>query len=280
MAYYTSEALNEHLYVITDAAGVHAFLALGERRALLMDTCCGLGDIREEIRKITSLPLTVWCSHGHLDHAGGAGVFPVVYLNPLDLMLAHRRCTRETRIWYVKRVLREEYDFREEEYVPQKLTGFLPLHDGDEIDLGGLTCRAVSLGGHTPGSMCVLLKELRMVFLADACNRMTYMMLEESLSLEEYIDHLKAFRDMYYDSFDTGLVCHDEAVVDKVIIPNTIEVGEEILRGEDLHEERLFFGHEGVLAKAIVPHKPVRRDGILGNIAYNKYKVLRKGNPL
>jgi glyoxylase-like metal-dependent hydrolase (beta-lactamase superfamily II) len=36
---------------------------------------------------------------------------------------------------------------------------FKPIKDGDAIDLGGLTLDVISLPGHTPGGICLLLKE-------------------------------------------------------------------------------------------------------------------------
>ena len=48
-----------------------AFLIPGEERALLLDTCVGLLNIREVAESLTDLPITVLNSHDHFDHIGG-----------------------------------------------------------------------------------------------------------------------------------------------------------------------------------------------------------------
>ncbi len=278
MFYYSLRRIDDQIVSITDEAGVHAFLITGTKQALLVDTCCGLGDIREAVREVTALPLTVWCTHGHLDHAGGAPVFEEVYLNPADRELAHRHADKSLRIRYVKRILRDQYHFTEEEYVSGRRTRYLPLADRQTLDLGGITAEAVHIPGHTHGMTSVLLREKRVMILGDACNRLTYLLLDESTSVEEYRDVLVSFYREYYDQFDYALVSHDDEKVEKEIIPNTIEVCDGVLSGEDDHIPRMFFIHEGVLAKNIIEHRPVRTDGILGNIAYHREKVFKKGN--
>ena len=276
--FYTLRKIEDSIYSLTDEAYVHAFLVVGEKRALLVDTCCGLGDIREAVREVTGLPVTVWCTHGHLDHMGGASVFEEVYLNPADRRLALKHSGKYMRVQYVRRILRDQYHFTEEEFVPGKRTGYLPLADQQILDLGGITAEAITFPGHTPGMTVVLLREKRVMILGDACNRLTYLMLEESGSVEEYRDVLVSFYREYYDQFDYALVSHDDEKVEKEIIPNTIEVCDGVLSGEDDHIPRMFFIHEGVLAKNIIEHRPVRTDGILGNIAYHREKVFKKGN--
>ena len=58
------------------------FLFVGKERALLLDTGCGIGDLKGVIRKITDKPYIVIASHGHMDHIGGAGAFDELYINP------------------------------------------------------------------------------------------------------------------------------------------------------------------------------------------------------
>ena len=60
------------------------FLFVGKERALLLDTGCGIGDLKGVIRKITDKPYIVIASHGHMDHIGGAGAFDELYINPAD----------------------------------------------------------------------------------------------------------------------------------------------------------------------------------------------------
>lgn len=51
---------------------------------------------------------------------------------------------------------------------PPTLENCLVAHDGDEMDLGGLTLRFLSVGGHSPAQIAVSIPELRALVLSDA----------------------------------------------------------------------------------------------------------------
>ena len=71
MSYFTVYKYNDNLYQIKDALGVLATLVIGEEKALLLDTCYGIGNLKKEVEKITNKPLIVVNSHGHMDHSCG-----------------------------------------------------------------------------------------------------------------------------------------------------------------------------------------------------------------
>ena len=125
---YTSKRLNQHLTAIRDITGVRCILAEGERRALLIDTGVGIGDLAEFVAGLTTLPLTVWCTHGHMDHVGGASQFEKVYLPIKDFALAEI-CTVEVRMNYAKAVLKDQYNLSDGDYLPSRENGYLPLDD-------------------------------------------------------------------------------------------------------------------------------------------------------
>lgn len=67
---------------------------------------------------------------------------------------------------------------------------FKPIHDGDVIDLGGLTLDVIALPGHTPGGICLLLKEDRILFTGDSMNHHLWMQLEESSKIKDFLTNL------------------------------------------------------------------------------------------
>ena len=68
---YKSVRIMDGVYHISDPLGVYSTLIVGSRRALLVDTGSGLGDLRGVVEGLTDRPLTVVNTHGHVDHISG-----------------------------------------------------------------------------------------------------------------------------------------------------------------------------------------------------------------
>ena len=60
------------------------YLVEGSERAVLIDTGSGFGSLKACVDGLTDKPLTVLCTHGHVDHALGAAEFEEVYISPLE----------------------------------------------------------------------------------------------------------------------------------------------------------------------------------------------------
>lgn len=170
---------------------VNAFLIEGEERAALVDTGCGIGDLAREVRELTDKPLIILLTHTHFDHDGGIYEFPgvPVYVNPLD-----GERIAEDRVNMVKYMGTEDYNEMRRGYirsrgpircpdldqaellklVPDHPTNdgysWLPVRDGNEIDLGGRVLKAIHTPGHTDGSTCFLDAENRILFSGDCAN--------------------------------------------------------------------------------------------------------------
>lgn len=82
---YTVIRIGVRMYRIVDPLGVAMYLVCGSRRAALLDTGCGVPGLAAVVRQITNLPVTVLLSHGHVDHAMGAGEFGSAHMNLMDL---------------------------------------------------------------------------------------------------------------------------------------------------------------------------------------------------
>lgn len=128
---------------------VDAYLIVGEKKALLVDALQTETGLYEEIRGITDKPLSVFVTHGHLDHAGvavrelhGAGV--PIYMSSKDFDL-----------------LKGMTDYGAER------DWFLDLKPGMVFDLGGFCFHTLSLNGHTQGSVAALDYENQLLFSGD-----------------------------------------------------------------------------------------------------------------
>ena len=103
MGYFTVFKYNENLYQIKDALGSLITLVIGEEKALVFDTGYGIGDLNKEIKQITSKPLIVVNSHGHMDHSCGNYQFDKVFIDKRDLELVKKHNSKPWRIRNINR---------------------------------------------------------------------------------------------------------------------------------------------------------------------------------
>ena len=188
--------------------GFCSTLALGERRALLMDTMCGVGDLAGYVRQLTALPLIVCNSHGHFDHVGGNVQFASVWLPELEYPAASRALGAEVRRELAGR-LEENGGLTLTEADRQALAGggfdrFLPLEPGASFDLGGVTAVAVALPGHTLGSTGLLLREKRILLSGDAMTPIMCLFFPDGAGLEVYKSTLRKAMALPMDFFVTA----------------------------------------------------------------------------
>lgn len=164
-------------YAINEFGLSAMYLVVGKEKALLIDTACGLTDLKSLVRSLTDLPVEVVLTHGHVDHVGGMGQFDEVWIHPADIEMA-KSVTEEDLKDYADG-LGEGGAYDVYDYSPAMVNTinhyprFLPLADGQEFDLGGRKITAVFISGHTPGGVCFLDREKRIIFSGDCFNQNT-----------------------------------------------------------------------------------------------------------
>ena len=197
MSYFITYQVNDHIYQLKDPMGVLTTLVIGKEKALLVDTAYGIGDLKEAIKNITSLPLIVINSHGHMDHSCGNYQFEEVYINELDYELCQRHNNKQKRIENLEsadslKLLSDSFD--REKYLEYR-EGNLKLIDFNTIDLGDLTIEIIPLSGHTIGSIGFLIKEDRLLITSDAICPWVWMFLDESTTVPVYLKLLVSQQD-------------------------------------------------------------------------------------
>lgn len=175
----TVTQMTPHVWLFDEDHGATGYLVAGSSLAMVIDTMCGKENLYDIVRTITDLPVIVVNTHGHGDHIGGNWAFKTAYMNLTDLPVAEGMLKDPEVMEYVQS---NHLTFPE----------FLPIRGGDVFDLGGLTCEIIDLPGHTPGGICVLLREERILFTGDGINRHLWMQLEDSLPLSELVKNLDA----------------------------------------------------------------------------------------
>ena len=272
--YYKAEKINEHMTAIRSMTGEIMYLVEGEEKAVLIDTCLGVGHLREFVENLTEKQITVLLTHGHVDHALGAPEFDEVYMNLADNKVYESMSPLEERIGYIKANLGGKLpDFTEDDYVQPAPADFKELKDGQIFDLGGVHIEVYALPGHTHGTMVMLIPEENALILGDACNNATFLFDGNSLPVHEYKENLIRVKEKLEGRYDMTYLCHHVMTASKDMLAHVIEVCDEILEGkaDDIPFE--FMGHHAFVAKR-ANERFERVDGGEGNIVYDKEKLI------
>ena len=170
-------------------AGFRQYLVLGSERALLVDTGIGIGSLRDEVEKITKLPVTVINTHAHPDHAGGNAEFAPALMNPADFEIYSRMASLTFKQRDVARMPGgADFLSRLQPDGPPPIAA----EDGEVINLGGRSLRVVYAPGHTRGSLCVFEASTGVLFTGDNVQPFTTSLSEDcAADVETYRDTLR-----------------------------------------------------------------------------------------
>ena len=120
--------------------GVRFYVFCGKEIAAVIDTGMNTPNAKELVQSITSLPLVLINTHADPDHISGNSAFDTIYMSPA-----------------------EEENYRER----GGTSSFIPIKEGDEIDLGGRSLFVIDIPGHTPGSIALLDEKNRILVSGD-----------------------------------------------------------------------------------------------------------------
>lgn len=272
--FYSTQKLSGCMDLIQSRTGELMYLIRGSKRAVLVDTCLGVGNLRSVVETMTSLPVTVVLTHGHVDHAMGAPLFEDVYMNVADRPVYRAHSCLDKRQGYIEAGLgAEPGSWKGAAYVPPREPDFMkPLEDGSRFDLGGVYVEAYALAGHTPGCMAVLVPQERVLITGDAANRATFLFDEFSLTVEEYKENVTRLKNRLAGRYDRCFMMHHDMEASGSLLSNIEQVCGDILSGNTDDIPFDFMGGRYFVAKAFGPGFR-RLDGVDGNIIYHKQKV-------
>lgn len=258
------------MYRIKDRLGVAMYLIIGDERSLLIDTGYGLPGLSEFVRSLTSLPFIVALTHGHVDHAMGAGEFDEVYMSHEDLECFRYHSEMSCRMHVIRMI---EPDFDGPLTAPYTKE-FIDLKDGQMFDLGNVSVRTIAVPGHTRGTMVFLIEEERAVIFGDACGPGTLVMEEFSSTISEYLASLKHLKE-YETEYDHIYRFHGTCVSEKDLLDTVIGCCHEILEHRDAEIPVPQSAADIFPVKSEIPSFMARMPGDeKGNIAYRKDKAL------
>jgi glyoxylase-like metal-dependent hydrolase (beta-lactamase superfamily II) len=149
---------------------VKSFLVIGTERAVLIDTGCGVGDIRSVVDDHTSLPVTVINSHAHWDHIGGNHFFSDIAIHEaeaadLESGISRERMRKNLAPDQLSGPLPEGVDPDNAPIPPSKATTI--LKGGEKFELGGVALEVIHAPGHSPGGIVLLDRTRGILFSTD-----------------------------------------------------------------------------------------------------------------
>ena len=195
--------LEEGTWRLDEAIGelhTYAYLLEGASRAMLIDTCQGMTDLKGAVKTLTDKPVFAAHTHGHLDHIGGAAAFAEAYLAPEDLPVAQEHGGADYRRRMFRSFSQElsvEMNGEELERLAHCCEGaqYRPMQDGDVFDLGGRKLWVLASPGHTPGSVCFWEPERAALYTGDTvCARGVLLSLPHSCGVRTFRDSIRSLR--------------------------------------------------------------------------------------
>ena len=186
--------ISEGVWAI-DQGMVRAFLIVGKERALLQDAGAGPCALMDMVRSVTELPVTLVLSHGDGDHTANCGGFGEIFAHPAEFPVITR--------------------FRPE--LSEKLR---PVREGRRFDLGGRVLEVIDAPGHTPGSICLLDRENRILFSGDTVSYGPVFLFGDHRDAPSFRETLVKLREL--PDYDLVYPCHNTCPVSRDIIPDLI----------------------------------------------------------
>ena len=148
------------------------------------------------------------------------------------------------------------------DFLPSRTAPYLPLNEGDNFDLGGVTVKPIAVPGHTKGMLVFLIPEDRAAIFGDACGEGTLLQFKDCAPIETYREGLRHM-ERYADEFDAVLRNHGSFQSPKQILADSIALCGEILARTDAAIPAEVHGERGLQAR------PTEHPGKVGNMIYS-----------
>ena len=243
--WFEVQKINDSLYAISEPRHYeHTVLNLliGEQHAVLIDTGCGIGNLRPVVELLTSHPVTVINTHTHLDHLGSNNQFSNIMMfdHPRSRSVSRDGASQETLFWELinDKVVTPPWPrgFKRENatLLPFEVSRW--LKHGDVLEIGGRELMVLHTPGEAPDHICLLDRNNRILFCGDILlNGAVWSHLDGG-----DVGALRASYELlmrHYDEFDFLMPSHNAPCLSKDILPIALAGAEDVLAGKVRPEE-------------------------------------------
>ena len=214
--------LDNNVYRISEENLVNCYLIVGSKKALLIDTGIGIGDLGETIKEITALPLEVVMTHGHCDHTGGRNNFPEYWINGKDLKFIYRILSSNFAAGMMKKASKHKEASPKAYKAKAKI-----LAEGQTFELGDRIIRYLEVPGHTKGSIALIDDQNNLMFTGDEVNPCLWMQLPGCTTIKQWLPAAEKLNELAKDH--RSFYGHMDGKQDEAQITQTIVLAKELL---------------------------------------------------
>ena len=167
-----------------------SYLLIGTKKAMLVDTLQGIGDLKSVIDQLTDLPVIVVNTHSHYDHVSSNYQFDTIYSINTTYTQSNAKghphsdyadsMTMDT-IW---KNLPNNFSFEFYESRVYEIDKF--IKNGEIIDIGNREIEVVQIPGHSPDSVMLIDKQNRMMFTGDSFYPAPLYVYSDTSSFQEF----------------------------------------------------------------------------------------------
>ncbi len=179
---YKIEEIADNTFRFDENGKANCYLVVGSEKALLIDGCWGIGDLKGTIRTLTDKPIIAAATHRHPDHTCGLRQLGDYYVSEKDNILFNR--ILENRLFGMAMVMAVKQKIQS--YHNKKMGKPLPLHDRDIFDIGNRCIEVQEIPGHTAGSVMFIDHTQKLLFTGDDVNSRLWMQGRGATSLAEW----------------------------------------------------------------------------------------------
>lgn len=219
-----------------------ANLVIGRQKAALIDTGCGIGNLRQAVEAVTAKPVIVINTHTHPDHLGSNRQFEEIAM--FNHPLAHHVAENGVPHQVIQADILAEplvtkpwppgFDPSGFALPPFKVSHW--LEDGDRLQLGGLELEVIHTPGEAADHICLLDRANRLLFCGDILLQGPVWTHLEGGSLADLITSYQRLME-YFDDFDQLMPGHNEPWLDKNLLPETLAGAEKVYSGQAEFQE-------------------------------------------
>lgn len=234
---YTAHPIGDKTFAIEEKTALNqglCYLICGETKALLVDTGLGYPSLRETVASLTTLPVAVVNTHAHVDHIGGNYMFDEIWFHEKDKEVFNKHIDPKHTFAMLTEgmpsIIKPLIKLITKKMLVVDPSGNYKYFDDNSVfDLGGRIIEIIPTPGHTPGSVCFLDRESRMLFSGDTlCEQGVLLHFEECSPPETFLESIKRIAALR-DEIDTVWPGHHGYPVEKSYIDEYLTCAQQIV---------------------------------------------------